>query len=247
MPGPASSTSSTADAPSARSRTWTGWSAGDHLPALSMRLSTARRRPAGRPLTHTEVTSSATSMSGTREPARVAAATTTSARSSTSVLSSLTSPRARSVSSAARALNSATWAPRSLSSRVRLSAGSALSRVPRRSSRISSSTLRRRLVSGVLELVGGILGEQPLGLPGVPERGEHVVDRLDQPPDLPTALIRDVGVEIPGVRDAGHLDRAVARPQRVDEVAVLVAVVRLHQVGRRALRHAPGALADGGQ
>ncbi len=28
MPGPASSTSSTADAPSARSRTWTGWSAG---------------------------------------------------------------------------------------------------------------------------------------------------------------------------------------------------------------------------
>ena len=150
MPGPASSTSSTADAPSARSRTWTGWSAGDHLPALSMRLSTARWSAAGRPLTHTEVTSSATSMSGTRERARVAAATTTSARSSSSVLSSLTSPRARSVSSAARVLNSATWAPRSLSSRVRLSAGSALSRVPRRSSRISSSTLRRRLVSGVL-------------------------------------------------------------------------------------------------
>ncbi len=144
--------------------------------------------------------------------------------------------------------------------------------------------------------MGGVLGEQPLGPPGVPERGEHVVDRLDQPPDLPTALVRDVGVEIPGARDtdrgggqpvdrcqpgprhgppdkgaadhaeqpdqqhaqpepvdravvgdAGHLDRAVARPQRVDEVAVVVAVARLHQVGRRAPRHAPGVLADRGQ
>jgi len=44
-----------------------------------------------------------------------------------------------------------------------------------------------------------------------------------------------------------EIDRAVAHPQCVDAVAVVVAVVRLHQVGRRALRHAPGALADGGQ
>ncbi len=143
-----------------------------------------------------------------------------------------------------------------------------------------------------LELVGGVLGEQPLGPAGVPERGEHVVYRPDQPPDLPTALIRDVGVEIPGVRDThrgggqpvdrrqagprhgppdegapghaeqpdqqhaepelvdravvgevGHLHRAVARPQRVDAVA-LFPVARLDQVGRRALRHAPGLLAD---